>query len=51
MMEPTGAAQETKTLGSVVPIDEGRIRAHLDEVTQATAEAKRDEQADGRQDT
>jgi len=37
-MEPTGAAEETKTLGSVVQIDEGKIQAHLDEVVRATVE-------------
>lgn len=31
-MEPTEAGSETKSLGSVVQIDEGKIQAHLDEV-------------------
>jgi len=47
-MEPTGAAEERKTLGSVVQIDECRIQAHLDEVVRATVEAKRYERAEGR---
>jgi putative transposase len=66
-MEPTGAAGETKTLGSVVQMDEGRIQAHLDEVVRATVEetlhalldaeadqlcgAKRYERVEGRRDT
>ena len=31
VMEPTEAGSETKTLGSVVQIDEGKIQAHLDD--------------------
>src|ERR1700685_119483 len=40
-MEPTmdaGAVSDTKSLGAVVQIDEGKIRAHLDEVVRATVE-------------
>jgi putative transposase len=40
-MEPTmdaGAVSDPKSLGAVVQIDEGKIRAHLDEVVRATAE-------------
>src|SRR5580700_473844 len=37
-MEPTEAGSETKTLGSVVQIDEGKIQAHLDEVVRSTVE-------------
>jgi hypothetical protein len=37
-MEPTGAGSETKALGSVVQIDEGKIQAHLDEVVRSTVE-------------
>jgi putative transposase len=37
-MEPTEAGSETKTLGSVVQIDEGKIQAHLDEVVRGTVE-------------
>ena len=37
-MEPTEAGSETKTLGSVVQIDEGKIQAHLDELVRATVE-------------
>ena len=67
-MEPTGAAgDESKALGSVVQIDEGKIQAHLDQVVRATVEetlnalldaeadqlcgAKRYERTDARQDT
>ena len=38
-MEPTGGAgNESKALGSVVQIDEGKIQAHLDQVVRATVE-------------
>jgi putative transposase len=37
-MEPTEAGNETKGLGSVVQIDEGRIQAHVDEVVRSTLE-------------
>lgn len=37
-MEPTEAGNETKGLGSVVQIDEGRIQAHVDEVVRSTVE-------------
>jgi putative transposase len=40
-MEPTmdaGAVSDTKPLGAVVPIDDGKIRAHLDKVVRATVE-------------
>jgi hypothetical protein len=37
-MEPTGAGIETKALGSVVQIEEGKIQAHLDEVVRNTVE-------------
>lgn len=37
-MEPTEAGSETKTLGSVVQIDEGKIQAHLGEVVRSTVE-------------
>ena len=33
-----GAVSDTKSLGAVVQIDEGKIRAHLDEVVRATVE-------------
>ena len=43
VMEPTmeagvETADEVKALGAVVQIDEGKIRAHLDEVVRATVE-------------
>lgn len=38
VMEPTEAGNETKGLGSVVQIDEGRIQAHVDEVVRSTVE-------------
>jgi hypothetical protein len=43
VMEPTmevgvETAGEPKTLGAVVQIDDGKIRAHLDEVVRATVE-------------
>ena len=66
-MEPTEAGSETKTLGSVVEIDEGKIQAHLDEVVRSTVEetlnalldaeadqlcgARKYERAEGRKDT
>src|ERR1700722_7796302 len=69
-MEPTmdaGAVSDTKSLGAVVQIDEGKIRAHLDEVVRATVEetlnalldaeadqlcgARRYERTEGRKDT
>ena len=66
-MEPTGAGSETKALGSVVQIDEGKIQAHLDEVVRNTVEetlnalldaeadqlcgAGRYERSEGRKDT
>ena len=40
-MEPTMdavAGSETKSLGSVVQIDDGKIRAHLDEMVRSTVE-------------
>jgi transposase-like protein len=40
-MEPTmdaGAVSDTKSLGAVVQIEDGKIRAHLDEVVRATVE-------------
>jgi transposase-like protein len=38
-MEPTEATgNESKALGSVVQIDEGKIQAHLDQVVRATVE-------------
>ena len=42
-MEPTmeavtGAESGNKALGAVVQIDDGKIRAHLDEVVRATVE-------------
>ena len=33
-----GAVSDAKSLGAVVQIDEGKIRAHLDEVVRATVE-------------
>jgi len=67
VMEPTEAGSETKTLGSVVQIDEGKIQAHLDEVVRSTVEetlnalldaeadqlcgARKYERAEGRKDT
>ena len=66
-MEPTEAGSETKTLGSVVQIDEGKIQAHLDEVVRSTVEetlnalldaeadqlcgARKYERSEGRKDT
>ena len=71
-MEPTMEAvaetqSETKPLGAVVQIDEGKIRAHLDEVVRATVEetlnalldaeadhlcgARKYERTEGRKDT
>jgi putative transposase len=66
-MEPTEAGSETKGLGSVVQIDEGKIQAHLDQVVRSTVEetlnalldaeadqlcgARRYERAEGRKDT
>lgn len=66
-MEPTEAGSETKALGSVVQIDEGKIHAHLDEVVRSTVEetlnglldaeadelcgARRYERSEGRKDT
>jgi putative transposase len=66
-MEPTGAGSDTKALGSVVQIDEGKIQAHLDEVVRNTVEetlnalldaeadqlcgARRYERSEGRKDT
>jgi transposase-like protein len=66
-MEPTEAGSETKALGSVVQIDEGKIQAHLDEVVRSTVEetlnalldaeadqlcgARKYERAEGRKDT
>jgi transposase-like protein len=66
-MEPTEAGNETKGLGSVVQIDEGKIQAHLDEVARSTVEetlnalldpeseqlcgARKYERAEGRKDT
>jgi transposase-like protein len=66
-MEPTGAGSETKALGSVVQIDEGKIQAHLDEVVRSTVEetlnalldaeadqlcgARKYERSEGRKDT
>ena len=37
-MEPTEVGSETKALGSVVQIDEGKIQAHLDQVVRSTVE-------------
>jgi hypothetical protein len=37
-MDSTEAGNETKTLGSAVQIDEGKIQAHLDEVVRSTVE-------------
>lgn len=66
-MEPTEAGNETKPLGSVVQIDEGKIQAHLDQVVRSTVEetlnalldaeadqlcgARKYERAEGRKDT
>jgi putative transposase len=66
-MEPTEAGSETKVLGSVVQIDEGKIQAHLDQVVRSTVEetlnalldaeadqlcgARKYERAEGRKDT
>ena len=66
-MEPTEAGSETKTLGSVVQIDEGKIQAHLAEVVRSTVEetlnalldaeadqlcgARKYERVEGRKDT
>ena len=66
-MEPTEAGSETKALGSVVQIDEGKIQAHLDQVARSTVEetlnalldaeadqlcgARKYERAEGRKDT
>ncbi|MCU1251105.1 MAG: transposase [Edaphobacter sp.] len=66
-MEPTEAGSETKALGSLVQIDEGKIQAHLDEVVRSTVEetlnalldaeadqlcgARKYERAEGRKDT
>src|SRR5580658_5766314 len=66
-MEPTEAGSETKTLGSVVQIDKGKIQAHLDEVVRSTVKetlnalldaeadrlcgARRYERSEGRKDT
>jgi transposase-like protein len=67
-MEPGGAGEDERTTpGSVVQIDEGRIKAHLDQVMRATVEktlnalldaeadqlcgAKRCERTEARQDT
>jgi putative transposase len=66
-MEPTEAGSETKALGSVVQIDEGKIQAHLDQVVRSTVEetlnalldaeadqlcgARKYERAEGRKDT
>ncbi len=67
-MEPTEAAgNDSKALGSVVQIDEGKIQAHLDQVVRATVEetlnalldaeadqlcgAKRYERTEARRDT
>jgi putative transposase len=66
-MAPTGAGSETKALGLVVQIDEGKIQAHLDEVVRSTVEetlnalldaeadrlcgARRYERSEGRKDT
>lgn len=66
-MEPTEAGSETKALGSVVQIDEGKIQAHLDEVVRSTVAetlnalldaeadqlcgARKYERAEGRKDT
>jgi hypothetical protein len=39
--EPTkdaGAVSDTKSLGAVVQIDDGKIRAHLDEMVRSTVE-------------
>ncbi len=69
-MEPTMdavAGSETKSLGSVVQIDDGKIRAHLDEMVRSTVEetlnalldaeadflcgARKYERTEGRKDT
>src|ERR1700761_8570310 len=66
-MEPTEAGSETKGLGSVVQIDEGKIQAHVDEVVRSTVEetlnalldaeadqlcgARKYERTEGRKDT
>lgn len=66
-MEPTELGSETKALGSVVQIDEGKIQAHLDQVVRSTVEetlnalldaeadqlcgARKYERAEGRKDT
>ena len=66
-MEPTEAGSETKALGSVVQIDEGKIQAHLEQVVRSTVEetlnalldaeadqlcgARKYERAEGRKDT
>jgi putative transposase len=66
-MEPTEVGSETKALGSVVQIDEGKIQAHLDQVVRSTVEetlnalldaeadqlcgARKYERAEGRKDT
>jgi putative transposase len=66
-MEPSEAGSETKALGSVVQIDEGKIQAHLDQVVRSTVEetlnalldaeadqlcgARKYERAEGRKDT
>ncbi len=71
-MEPTmeavtGTESGSKALGAVVQIDDGRIRAHLDEVVRATVEetlnalldaeadhlcgARKYERTEGRKDT
>jgi transposase-like protein len=66
-MEPTEAGSETRALGSVLQIDEGKIQAHLDEVVRSTVEetlnalldaeadqlcgARKYERAEGRKDT
>jgi hypothetical protein len=41
VMEPTkdsGPVSDTKPLGAVVQIDDGKIRAHLDEMVRSTVE-------------
>ena len=69
-MEPTmdaGAVSDPKSLGAVVQIDEGKIRAHLDEMVRSTVEetlnalldaeadflcgARKYERTEGRKDT
>jgi transposase-like protein len=66
-METTGTGSDTKALGSVVQIDEGKIQAHLDEVVRSTVEetlnalldaeadqlcgARKYERSEGRKDT